>query len=47
MPRRGDFTILDLARALKVTPAAIYHHVEGRAEIDRSPASASSYPGSS
>jgi AcrR family transcriptional regulator len=31
--RRGDFTILDLARALKVTPAAIYHHVDGRAEI--------------
>ena len=31
--RRGDFTILDLARALKVTPAAIYHHVAGRAEI--------------
>jgi AcrR family transcriptional regulator len=28
--RRGDFTILDLARALKVTPAAIYHHVDGR-----------------
>ena len=31
--RRGDFTILDLARALKVTPAAIYHHVDGRAGI--------------
>ena len=28
--RRGDFTILDLARALKVTPAALYHHVDGR-----------------
>ena len=28
--RRGDFTILDLSRALKVTPAAIYHHVDGR-----------------
>jgi AcrR family transcriptional regulator len=28
--RRGDFTILDLARTLKVTPAAIYHHVDGR-----------------
>jgi AcrR family transcriptional regulator len=31
--RRGDFTILDLSRALKVTPAAIYHHVDGRAGI--------------
>jgi AcrR family transcriptional regulator len=31
--RRGDFTILDLARALKVTPAALYHHVDGRAGI--------------
>jgi AcrR family transcriptional regulator len=31
--RHGDFTILDLARALKVTPAAIYHHVDGRAGI--------------
>lgn len=28
--RRGDFTILDLSRALKVTPAALYHHVDGR-----------------
>ena len=28
--RRGDFTILDLSRALKVTPAALYHHVHGR-----------------
>ena len=28
--RRGDFTILDLSRALKVTPAALYHHVAGR-----------------
>ena len=31
--RRGDFTILDLSRALKVTPAALYHHVDGRDEI--------------
>jgi AcrR family transcriptional regulator len=31
--RRGDFTILDLSRALKVTPAAIYHHVDGRDAI--------------
>ena len=31
--RRGDFTILDLARALKVTPAALYHHVDGRGAI--------------
>jgi len=31
--RRGDFTILDLARALKVTPAALYHHVDGRDAI--------------
>jgi AcrR family transcriptional regulator len=31
--RRGDFTILNLARTLKVTPAAIYHHVDGRGGI--------------
>jgi AcrR family transcriptional regulator len=31
--RRGDFTILDLSRALKVTPAALYHHVDGRDAI--------------
>ena len=31
--RRGDFTILDLSRALKVTPAALYHHVVGRDAI--------------
>jgi len=31
--RKGDFTIPELAHSLKVSPASLYHHVDGRAEI--------------
>lgn len=31
--RHGDFTVTELAKALKVHPSSLYHHVSGREEV--------------